>query len=77
MSPRREHSRKPDEGYEIIEAMYPELPKIELFARSARKGWAMWGNEAPPVVPDDGLDIPEFLKRKRGWLNVPRPVHIS
>lgn len=44
-APRREHSRKPDETYEIIEQMYPELPKIELFARNARKGWAAWGNE--------------------------------
>jgi N6-adenosine-specific RNA methylase IME4 len=42
---RREHSRKPDEVYGIIERMYPELPKIELFARQAREGWAMWGNE--------------------------------
>src|SRR5262249_6360161 len=32
-APRREHSRKPDEAYEMIERMYPELPKIELFAR--------------------------------------------
>jgi N6-adenosine-specific RNA methylase IME4 len=44
---RREHSQKPDEAYEIIERMYPELPKIELFARSARNGWAAWGNQAP------------------------------
>jgi hypothetical protein len=39
------HSRKPDEAYEMIEAMYPSLPKIELFARHARAGWAAWGNE--------------------------------
>jgi N6-adenosine-specific RNA methylase IME4 len=44
-APRREHSRKPDEAYEIIEAMYPELPKIELFARHARPNWSAWGNE--------------------------------
>jgi N6-adenosine-specific RNA methylase IME4 len=60
-APRREHSRKPDEAYELIERMYPELPKIELFARSAREGWATWGNQAPP--PDDGLDIPASLRR--------------
>jgi N6-adenosine-specific RNA methylase IME4 len=46
-APRREHSRKPDEAYELIERMYPELPKIELFARQARPGWACWGNQAP------------------------------
>ena len=44
-APRREHSRKPDEAYDLIERMYPELPKIELFARHARPGWAAWGNE--------------------------------
>ena len=64
-APRREHSRKPEEAYELIERMYPELPKIELFARNARAGWAVWGNEAPPLVPDDGLDIPEFLRRDK------------
>jgi N6-adenosine-specific RNA methylase IME4 len=35
------------EAYEMIEQMYPELPKIELFARHARPGWAAWGNEIP------------------------------
>jgi N6-adenosine-specific RNA methylase IME4 len=44
---RREHSRKPDEAYELIEQMYPDLPKIELFARNARAGWSAWGNQAP------------------------------
>jgi N6-adenosine-specific RNA methylase IME4 len=58
---RQEHSRKPDEAYAMIESMYPDLPKIELFARSARDGWATWGNQAPSN--DDGLDIPGFLQR--------------
>jgi N6-adenosine-specific RNA methylase IME4/ParB-like chromosome segregation protein Spo0J len=44
-APRREHSRKPDEAYALIERMYPTLPKIELFARQTRPGWAAWGNE--------------------------------
>jgi len=43
---RREHSRKPDEAYELIERMFPGLPKIELFARGQRAGWDAWGNEA-------------------------------
>jgi N6-adenosine-specific RNA methylase IME4/ParB-like chromosome segregation protein Spo0J len=46
-APRREHSRKPDEAYALIEQMYPELPKIELFARQKRPGWQAWGNEIP------------------------------
>jgi N6-adenosine-specific RNA methylase IME4 len=44
-APRREHSRKPDEAYALIEAMYPALPKLELFARQRRPGWDVWGNE--------------------------------
>jgi N6-adenosine-specific RNA methylase IME4 len=49
-APRREHSRKPDEVYAIIEAMYPDLPRLEMFARKARPGWTVWGNEAPPAM---------------------------
>jgi N6-adenosine-specific RNA methylase IME4 len=41
---KREHSRKPDEIYEIIEACSPG-PYLELFARFPRKGWSQWGNE--------------------------------
>jgi N6-adenosine-specific RNA methylase IME4 len=43
---RTEHSQKPTEFAEAIEAMYPTLPKIELFCRSPRAGWAVWGNQA-------------------------------
>ena len=42
---KREHSRKPDEQYEIIEACSPG-PFLEMFARGTRKGWTMWGNQA-------------------------------
>jgi N6-adenosine-specific RNA methylase IME4 len=45
-APRRGHSEKPVAAYELIERMYPELPKIELFARNKRDGWAVWGNQA-------------------------------
>ena len=47
---RGRHSEKPVEAYQLIERMYPELPKIELFARNSRDGWAMWGNQAPGTV---------------------------
>ena len=43
---KREHSRKPDEIYEIIEKCSPG-PYLELFARQRRKNWTVWGNEAP------------------------------
>jgi N6-adenosine-specific RNA methylase IME4 len=42
---KREHSRKPDEQYEIIEAC-SHGPFLELFARGKRRDWATWGNEA-------------------------------
>jgi N6-adenosine-specific RNA methylase IME4 len=41
-----EHSEKPAEFYALIESMYPEYARIELFARNARPGWAAWGNQA-------------------------------
>jgi len=44
-SPYEGHSKKPQVIYEIIEAMYPNIPKIELFCRSPRDGWDAWGNE--------------------------------
>lgn len=42
---KREHSRKPDELYDIIEAC-SSGPFLELFARGSRKGWTTWGNQA-------------------------------
>jgi N6-adenosine-specific RNA methylase IME4 len=42
---KREHSRKPDEQYEIIEACSP-APYLELFARGTHKGWTTWGDQA-------------------------------
>ena len=43
----RRHSQKPDAVYLLIEAMFPHLPKIELYARTRRDGWHAWGLEAP------------------------------
>lgn len=43
-SRKREHSRKPDEFYDIIERC-SQGPYLELFARFARDGWDQWGNE--------------------------------
>lgn len=45
-APRGEHSEKPAEIAERIERMYPELPRMELFARVGRPGWRLWGNTA-------------------------------
>lgn len=48
------HSQKPSEIYGVIERMYPELPKMELFRRGVpRDGWYSWGNEVQhgPAAP--------------------------
>lgn len=42
---KEEHSRKPDEQYDIIEACSPG-PYLELFARKKREGWVSWGDQA-------------------------------
>jgi N6-adenosine-specific RNA methylase IME4 len=42
---KREHSRKPDEQYGLIEAC-SSGPYLELFARGEREGWSVWGNQA-------------------------------
>ena len=42
---KREHSRKPDELYDLIEAC-SRGPFLELFARDTREGWVAWGNQA-------------------------------
>lgn len=51
LSQKREHSRKPDEQYEIIESCSPG-PYLELFARGARDGWLAWGNQSERYTPD-------------------------
>ena len=42
---RTQHSRKPESVYEMLEKMYPEFSKVELFSRSPRNGWKVWGNQ--------------------------------
>lgn len=44
-SRKREHSKKPEEQYELIESC-SRGPFLELFARGARRGWSYWGNQA-------------------------------
>ena len=40
-----EHSKKPEQGYNLIEKLYPNGKYLELFARDTRKNWTSWGNE--------------------------------
>jgi len=48
---KREHSRKPDELYPIIESCSPG-PYLEMFARGNRKSWSVWGNQSEEYKPD-------------------------
>jgi len=61
VSRKREHSRKPDQLYDIIECCSPG-PYLELFARHARRGWCRWGNEVDEVSPQS----PQAPKDFRG-----------
>jgi len=45
VSPRREHSRKPDEVRECIVRIAGDVPRAELFARQRAPDWSAWGNE--------------------------------
>jgi N6-adenosine-specific RNA methylase IME4 len=42
---RTQHSRKPDEQYDLIERLFGELPRLEMFARREIVGWDAWGNQ--------------------------------
>lgn len=49
LHPRLPHSVKPDEFMEMVEAVSPG-PYLELFARRARPGWDVWGDQAPGAI---------------------------
>lgn len=51
---KREHSRKPDEQYDLIEACSPGA-YLELFARHPRSGWTVWGDESSEEVVPRGV----------------------
>jgi N6-adenosine-specific RNA methylase IME4 len=59
---KQEHSRKPDQIYEIIEAC-SSGPYLELFARERRKGWTQWGDEV------DSYQAPNYPRPGNGWSN--------
>ena len=61
--PRGKHSKKPVELYTILEAMYPNATKIEIFSRIDRKGWDTWGFEKGTIpAPEYGKTT--LLKEK-------------
>ena len=46
----KRHSQKPEISFEIIDRLYPDLSKLEMYARTERGGYDCWGNE---VVPEE------------------------
>lgn len=44
--PARGHSRKPEIAYSLIESLYPDQEKADIFSRQSHEGWIAWGNEA-------------------------------
>lgn len=60
--PARGHSQKPESVYEMLEKLYADMPRIELFAREKREGWDLWGNQSPEeaaAMEADAADVPE------------------
>lgn len=50
----REHSRKPEEFYALVDARFSGAVKADLFSRQARPGWDGWGNEAGKFDAGEG-----------------------
>jgi len=72
---KREHSRKPDEVYDVIEDCSPG-PYLELFARHRRPGWTQWGDEVAELpLMLDGFKI-QAAEPKLAYSTLsPRPSH--
>lgn len=66
---KREHSRKPDEQYDLIEACSPG-PFLELFARGTRPNWSVWGNQADDTYSPTWKTYAHHSKREREVLDL-------
>lgn len=78
---KREHSRKPDEQYELISACSPG-PYLEMFARHPQEGWTAWGDEAsedtvPRGKPHKGYTGGEMLPPLHSNEQVPEPIALA
>jgi N6-adenosine-specific RNA methylase IME4 len=60
---KREHSRKPEQLYDVIESCSPG-PFLELFARTQRPGWSQWGNELDDYTPERFSAAPYGVRAK-------------
>ena len=67
ISRKEEHSKKPNELYEIIESCSPG-PYLELFARLERPGWTQWGNEIGENAPFIKPQVRRYLNHQERML---------
>jgi len=68
------HSAKPELFAEMIERLFPNLPKIEMFARTSRPGWQGWGAEADTEAP---TARPEATVNPVAHVRTPAPAKSS
>jgi N6-adenosine-specific RNA methylase IME4 len=61
---KREHSRKPEQLYDIVESCSPG-PFLELFARTARPDWVQWGNELDEYTPQRFSSAPYGVRHAK------------
>jgi len=66
VAPRREHSRKPDEVAQRIVTLMGDVPRLELFARTTRPGWSVWGDETEKFLNDRSTVADPTRKRSVG-----------
>lgn len=57
----KRHSQKPEISFEIINRLYPELKKLEMYARLEREGYDCWGNEVVPPTESRSDWLDELL----------------
>lgn len=72
-SMKREHSRKPDEQYAVIEAC-SKGPYLEIFARGSRPGWVTWGNQSEEYEPTWATYANHSQSERNGDLFLPTSV---
>jgi hypothetical protein len=59
----REHSRKPEEFYQMITERAPDLRRVDVFAREKREGWDAWGDEVEKFSPQQ-TRTPEVIDQQ-------------
>lgn len=61
--PVTKHSAKPEDLQDMLEIMYPNTKKLEMFARRSKRGWVCLGNQSPE---SEGVDIRDAIDQLKG-----------